>query len=999
MSDRLIRYTLDGIKLTHDINFGVTDGDGFDVYVNRTKLAQGLDYDVIGSVGELRKGDGKITLKTAHAASDVLLILSDTLARRVTNFAKAARFEEAEIDNEFDNLLRLLEDASLYLTSTPYFNPVDIGLVDGQLPPVIAGGVLRVTQDKSGFELILLDELPELQEIIRQCTEQADRSEDEADKSKVSADKSEGEADRAQRIADALGIAPSGDYKGLWPDAGGSAQEGDTWQTQIGGAPTGQYFAALKDTNANPVNDDVNWREVISVGSFSKYTGIVYTASGGKSAFENMILGVPAATSVGGSCECENGTKFKRVSMSSGDINDFAITSEAIVNDFISPLSTDNTSEFDLAITKANSDNVPVSGRGSFVVNPSEHGIQVKIPIDFSLCEFKPTSKAGAGRVFEIVQDDFEDITALIDKSRMVKGAHRLYSITTDQPLNIEGFVMIETDTVALYRWNDNAWTPEYVKEPKTMGGYYGDLSTPLYFDYTSTSNLRIRVKKQMPNLEGKLGVWDISDSDFYTVCQVSRNDVTTTGPTIKERGNTTSSNLYTPIQNLYCNNTIFKGIKAGALGSEAVGGYAVLLNSCDNPHIEGMENRGGWGGVDGNYFARLTIEDSTAFAYSTHAFGWDISISNSYFYRVGSIHGGGKFIMYNCKMLSQALRDSYMNDYFIQTRVDYGSSWNGDIKVINCSVEPKNALSKFEVVFVNGAKTDASKRGVELNQMPNVTVENFKFRTVNPDSGNIQLNVFSTECTDTNKDWISYTKLPSKILISGIDADSEGGYIRMKSIRNQVDHTSGNYFIKNKDHINMSVSDVSFSADPTFARRWSELASVYGVETFAIPKSDGVKQKITIRNSDWHGVYIRTTESITVDAYDSVLIGPYRGFNSDGNIYNLDNDSRVSFNNCRLIKLWDLGAYFSSRILPTYFSNCIFDWQSYFTGSEAGYDAMYHETWKAQTQAVFNCSYAKARLSGSQDVVNTDLVARIQENYTNSAGLSAITTIKQAKA
>ena len=729
-----------------------------------------------------------------------------------------------------------------------------------------------------------------------------------------------------------------------------------------------------------------------------KYTDIVYKASGGKSAIDNLLDGSPTSIPVDAIAKCENGTELKRVSFDNGDITDFICVGHIVVNDFVSPSSSDNTQEFDLAISKANTDNVEVAAKGNFVVNPSENGIQIKVPFDFSPCEFKPTSKTNTGRVFEIVQDDFTDITSMIDKSRMVKGAHRLYNINTNQPLNIEGFVMIETDTVALYRWNDNKWTPEYVKEPKTMGGYYGDLSTPLYFDYTSTSNLRIRVKKQMPNLEGKLGVWDISDSDFYTVCQVSRNDVTTTGPTIKERDNTTSSNLYTPIQNLYCNNTIFKGIKAGALGSEAVSGYAVLLNSCDNPHIEGMENRGGWGGVDGNYFSRLTIENSTAFAYSTHAFGWDISISNSYFYRVGSIHGGGKFIMYNCKMLSQARADVSQNDYFVQTRVDYGSSWNGDIKLINCSVEPKNSLSKFEGVFVNGAKTDSSYRGVENNQIPNVTVENFKFRTINPDSGNIQLNIFSTECTDTNKDWISYTKLPSKILISGIDADSEGGYIRMKSIRNQVDHTSGNYFVKNKDYINMSVSDASFSADPAFSRKWSELASVYGVESFAIPKADGIKQKITIRNSDWHGVYIRTTENITVDAYDSVLVGPYRGFNSEGNIYNLDNDSRVSFNNCRLIKLWDLGDYFSTRILPTYFNNCIFDWQSYYTGSADGYDAMYHTTWQAQTQAVFNCSYALARLSASEDVVSSTLVFRVQENYTNSTGLTAITTIKQDK-
>ncbi|CAH9015530.1 hypothetical protein VP282E431_P0013 [Vibrio phage 282E43-1] len=292
MSARLIRYTLDGIKLTHDISFGVTDGDGFDVYVNRTKLDKSLDYDVIGSVDELREGGGKITLKAAHAASDVLLILSDTLARRVTNFAKAARFEEAEIDSEFDNLLRLLEDASLYLTSTPYFNPVDIGLVDGQLPALIAGGVLRVNEHKNGFELVELDKVPEFLEALRKCTEQADRSESEADKAAAS-------ASEAKNISDSIGANPIGNYKGLWPDTGGSAKKEETWQTQIAGEQTGLYFTALKDTTLDPVGDNTNWRAIIGGTSISKYANATYRKGDGKSAIENMMRKTPLAWAIG----------------------------------------------------------------------------------------------------------------------------------------------------------------------------------------------------------------------------------------------------------------------------------------------------------------------------------------------------------------------------------------------------------------------------------------------------------------------------------------------------------------------------------------------------------------------------------------------------------------------------------------------------------------------------------------------------------------------------
>lgn len=68
----------------------------------------------------------------------------------------------------------------------------------------------------------------------------------------------------AQSAASADASASGLNYQGLWPDTGGSANKGDTYQTQVSGTPTGQYFTALQNTTANPVGDNVNWREGIS---------------------------------------------------------------------------------------------------------------------------------------------------------------------------------------------------------------------------------------------------------------------------------------------------------------------------------------------------------------------------------------------------------------------------------------------------------------------------------------------------------------------------------------------------------------------------------------------------------------------------------------------------------------------------------------------------------------------------------------------------------------
>ncbi|AUR87974.1 coil containing protein [Vibrio phage 1.106.O._10N.286.51.F7] len=75
-------------------------------------------------------------------------------------------------------------------------------------------------------------------------------------------------SDAAQSATDAQDAADSiGRYQGLWPDTGGSASKGDTYQTQVGGAPTGQYFTALQNTTVDPIGDDVNWRKVVSFSS------------------------------------------------------------------------------------------------------------------------------------------------------------------------------------------------------------------------------------------------------------------------------------------------------------------------------------------------------------------------------------------------------------------------------------------------------------------------------------------------------------------------------------------------------------------------------------------------------------------------------------------------------------------------------------------------------------------------------------------------------------
>ncbi len=92
-------------------------------------------------------------------------------------------------------------------------------------------------------------------------------------------DGAEAAAVSAAASAAAAEAAVSGlDYQGLWPDSGGSANKGDTYQTQVGGTGTGRYFTALQSTTVDPVSDNVNWRPVVSFNSVADLTEIYFNS-------------------------------------------------------------------------------------------------------------------------------------------------------------------------------------------------------------------------------------------------------------------------------------------------------------------------------------------------------------------------------------------------------------------------------------------------------------------------------------------------------------------------------------------------------------------------------------------------------------------------------------------------------------------------------------------------------------------------------------------------
>lgn len=125
-------------------------------------------------------------------------------------------------------------------------------------------------------------------------------------------------AAEAAASAAAAEAAVSGlDYQGLWPDSGGSADKGDTYQTQVSGTPTGQYFTALQNTTVDPIGDDVNWREVVSSSSIPRlvmFNSILLSEALSRT---DLVAGVSTVTVKSDDINSEGGADYDAVLLSS----------------------------------------------------------------------------------------------------------------------------------------------------------------------------------------------------------------------------------------------------------------------------------------------------------------------------------------------------------------------------------------------------------------------------------------------------------------------------------------------------------------------------------------------------------------------------------------------------------------------------------------------------------------------------------------------------------
>jgi len=215
------------------------------------------------------------------------------------------------------------------------------------------------------------------------------------------------------------------------------------------------------------------------------------------------------------------------------------------------------------------------------------------------------------------------------------------------------------------------------------------------------------------------------------------------------------------------CDNTYFEdcvmtGHKAYLTPSNntTMGTYEICINRASNITFKNCRQSNSitdtdyWGVMCGNFGRNITYDGCTLSRFDAHEGFYNATVKNTTLGHSFSVVGKGTVLAENVKKYGEA--SATLN--FLTFRGDYGSFWDGDIIIKNCSIE-STGKTLIAVNIVKGNwHTDwkAWDFGYELCMPTNVTVENF----TTPSDPEARLNVFSWENLSAESEGIlRYTK------------------------------------------------------------------------------------------------------------------------------------------------------------------------------------------------------------------------------------------------
>lgn len=592
--------------------------------------------------------------------------------------------------------------------------------------------------------------------------------------------------------------------------------------------------------------------------------------------------------------------------------------------------SSDDTEAFRRAITWGNITGSKVIACGDFLLSASQNPIDVRTDLDFSqaniICKTRdPKNNYNRNYKIFMVSQNYTTVTNTVSQSIFKKGSIKIEGLE-----NKPGFYFLDSTEIAQYRLDGAVYSSVYKREPFQVLGNEGRITSPLYFDMSTSQGFSLKFKPEIKRLTIKFGTFDLSSTECYihSVISISRNNVIIDNLFIKNGSNYTA--VYNGISISDCMdvriNTLHLGQIGGNVNTEL--GYLVEITNAYNIVCSDIKMRNGWSGINGNYFRRLLLDNFDIYSFGCHSYCGDIKIENGTFYRECQVQGYGYLDILNCQHITNPNSTATsINTIFL--RQDYGSSWDGLITLENVKVICSNIVTNYTCVnMAYGGNSDNTHTPSVLFAMPNLRINNVTVTLYY--NGETWVTIVDQGMSDTGS-WFNHNRfLPSSITIHNLSVanvnnvgvnlltvDNKGRFDVSDNYLPAIRDKELVYDLKNIRHVPVNKNIDKFND------------YMYGLILLPTVAGMNLTQKINIDNCDFIGISMRTYRKVKARISNSKTFGIRQtnrlNYGQDVSIPTI-RETRIDFHMCLI-----LGCYFNTGVQAGLvgFYDCDFGWVS----------------------------------------------------------------------
>lgn len=539
---------------------------------------------------------------------------------------------------------------------------------------------------------------------------------------------------------------------------------------------------------------------------------------------------------------------------------------------------------------------VAVTMSGEHTMNPTDVTLKILVPTDMSQATIRVTKHISgdiwsvAQRLFEVSQSS-QDITSTFSGVDYLKG-QRWFPVR-----GLYGHINMQSSDLYLVRNNDGALSNQLRMEANEIDPD-GNLQYANYFTYTNRPT--VMYKPFLNRLEFKLPAFILDGCRIMGLVRVSRNNVDIIGNKVTIEN---SGHVVEPFDIYECSRVSFSGIEMSPTGYETdpPSGtpwgskepcYFTLLTRVSSFTMRDCKSTFGWGGFDGNYARGVFIENCDMYSFSGHVAMSDITLAFCTVRNHCAGSGWGLWQAYGCKHITTPNMDTLP---FMQVKIDYGSEWDGEIKVSALKVVLSSSVVRYSVVSAPEPKYDTKWKG----QAPDIYINGVQFDLTNA-TGLTNLEIIDLGAQGSASR-LDLQRMPSYHEIDGVTFKGRVFNFNMDVVRNQRDYsamTEAEVIAIAPGHGDYRLTLRNFYAD-VFKPKSSSFR--HNVRTFNFTNS-WVRQLVHIEDADYCVPYIAASTNMVVDV---VNCETNLGYIDAASARTSNSYSRVNFRGCRI---WNPG-------------------------------------------------------------------------------------------